>query len=132
MYELFNLNPFDIIVKQMYYSIEPDPRECSTITTDYNIHSSKVIWADNILTMRRDLNVMGGDVDSLSYEYALLKQIIDNILEQQRIQAVYNEYTDSIRKIMNTVGTVLNIIGTCISIANAFSNLNLASDSAPK
>ena len=128
MYESFNLNPFDIITKQMHYSVEPDPRGCSTLATDYNIHSSKVIWADNILTMRRDLNVVGGNVDSLSYEYALLKQIIDSILEQQRIQAVYNEYTDSIRNAMQIASNVLKILTGAVQLVSALSELSISSD----
>ena len=75
--------------------------------------------------MRNDLNLVGGPVDTLSYEYAVLKQMIDSLIEQQRIQSVYNEYTDDIRKIMNITNTVLNVLATALVIKNAIATLKM-------
>lgn len=126
--DTFGMNPFDIIVKQQYYEVEPDPRKCTTLTTDYNIYSSKIIWADNIMTMRRDLNVVGGTTDALSYQYQLLRQVIENILEQLRVQALYNEYTAKIQKMMNVMNTVLQLVSFGFQIYGVVSALNMTSD----
>lgn len=44
-------NPFETIIAQQFYEVRPDPRDCTTLSTDHNIYSSKIIWADNIMTM---------------------------------------------------------------------------------
>ena len=118
-----NYNPFDVIIAQQFYEVRPDPRECTTLSIDYNIYSSKIIWADNIKTMRRDLNVVGGNVDVLFYDYTLLKQLMDSFQEQMRLQAAYNEYTDSIRKGLSVAESVLNILAGTVKLASEFSNL---------
>lgn len=123
------VNPFDIIIQQQFYEVEPDPRKCTTISTDYNIYSSKIIWADNIMTMRRDLNVVGGITDILAYDYALLKQTVDNLVEQMRIQAMYNEYTDSIKQGVAVANSILNILASTVCIASALSTLNMSNNS---
>ena len=120
-------NPFEVIIEQQFYEVTPDPRDCTTLATDYNIYSSKIIWADNIMTMRRDLNIVGGNVDVLFYDYSVLKQLMDNFQEQMRLQAAYNEYTDSIRKGLSMAETVLNVLGSAVKIASTLSNLYLTS-----
>ncbi len=51
-------NPFEYIMKQQYFEVYPNPNAASTLYTDYNICSSKIISADNISTMRSDLNLL--------------------------------------------------------------------------
>lgn len=97
-----NYNPFETIIIQQFYEVTPDPRNCTTLTTDHNIYSSKIIWANNIMTMRQDLNVVGGVTDRLTYDYSLLMALMDSFQEQMRLQAAYNEHTDSIRKGLST------------------------------
>ena len=46
-----SINPFQLINTKKYYKVKPVPESCSTLYTDYNICSSKVITADNITTM---------------------------------------------------------------------------------
>ena len=121
-------NPFEQIVAQQFYEVRPDPRNCTTLSTDYNIYSSKIIWADNIMTMRRDLNVVGGITDTLTYDYSLLKQIVDGIQEQMRLQAVYNEYTASIQKGLTIANTILQVLASAISIASALSTCSMSSE----
>lgn len=50
------------------------------------------------MTMLRDLNVVGGTVDVLVYDYSVLRVIINGIQEQLRLQAEYNDYIKSIQK----------------------------------
>ncbi|KAK8892642.1 hypothetical protein M9Y10_029881 [Tritrichomonas musculus] len=121
-------SPFEVMVIQQFYEVQPDPRNCSTLTTDYNIHSSKIIWADNIMTMQRDLNVVGGTVDVLAYDYTVLKAIINGIQEQLRLQAAYNEYTDSIRKGLEVAGNILKILDGTVSLLSDVSNMSVTGD----
>ncbi len=127
--ESYGLNPFNVILQQQFYEVEPDPRNCTTLTTDYSIYSSKIIWADNIMSMRRDLNVVGGTVDDLGYEYAVLRQIVAMMQEQQRLQDVYNKYTETLRNVLDVSGTILSVVGTAMMFATALSALNLGSES---
>ncbi|KAK8886004.1 hypothetical protein M9Y10_041463 [Tritrichomonas musculus] len=59
-------NPFDYIIKQQFYEIIPRPDAATTLYTDYNITSSKIITADNITTMRSDLNLVTNNVDVMN------------------------------------------------------------------
>ncbi|KAK8857776.1 hypothetical protein M9Y10_016187 [Tritrichomonas musculus] len=121
-------NPFDVMIVQQFYEVKPDPRNCTTLTTDNNIYSSKIIWADNIMTMRRDLNVVGGTVDVLAYDYSVLHAIINGIQEQLRLQAAYNEYTDSIRKGLAIAGDILNILTGAVKMMSDLSTLSLSGE----
>ena len=123
-----NFNPFEAIIQQQFYEVAPDPRECTTITTDHSIYSSKIIWADNIMTMRRDVNVMGGTVEVLQYDYAALKQTVDSLREMLRLQAAYNEYISSIQKGIKLMNSVLQILSAAVSIASTVSTLTMSGD----
>ncbi|KAK8877889.1 hypothetical protein M9Y10_004652, partial [Tritrichomonas musculus] len=123
------VNPFDIILQKQFYEVEPDPRKCTTITTDYNIYSSKIIWADNIMTMRRDLNIIGGISDVLAYDFALLKQTVNNLVEQMRLQAEYNKWVASVQKVLSITNTILTLTQLGFSIAGALSTLNMENNS---
>ena len=48
-------NPFIYIIDHQFYKITPNPTAATTLYTDYNITSAKIITADNITTMRSDL-----------------------------------------------------------------------------
>ena len=80
------------------------------------------------MTMRRDLNVVGGITDTLTYDYALLKQIVDGIQEQMRLQALYNEYTQSIQKGLKVVNTILQVLSSVVQMATVLSTLSLSSE----
>ena len=121
-------NPFDIMIAQQFYEVKPDPRECTTITTDNNIYSSKIIWADNIMTMRRDLNVVGGTVDVLAYDYSVLRAIINGIQEQLRLQAAYNEYIDSIRKGLAIASDIITILSGAVNMVKDLSTLSMTGE----
>ncbi|KAK8866925.1 hypothetical protein M9Y10_009894 [Tritrichomonas musculus] len=49
-------NTFKQIIDQQLYELTPNPNAATTLYTDYNITSSKIITADNITTFRSDLN----------------------------------------------------------------------------
>ena len=121
-------NPFESIIVQQFYEVTPDPRNCTTLTTDHNIYSSKIIWADNIMTMRRDLNVVGGITDRLEYDYSLLKSLMDSFQEQMRLQAAYNEYTDSIRSGLQVATNILKVLTGAVQLASSLSELTVSSD----
>ena len=65
------INPFQLINTKKYYKVKPVPESCSTLYTDYNICSSKVITADNI-TMTADLNYVQNFTYDLETETILL------------------------------------------------------------
>ncbi|KAK8895928.1 hypothetical protein M9Y10_013814 [Tritrichomonas musculus] len=118
-------NPFDIMITQQFYEVKPDPRNCTTLTTDKNIYSSKIIWADNIMTMRRDLNVVGGTVDVLAYDYSSLRAIINGIQEQLRLQNEYNDYIKTISDGLTIAGNILNILQGAVNMISDLSKLTL-------
>ena len=123
-----NFNPFEVIIQQQFYEVEPDPRGCTTIATDHNIYSSRIIWADNIMTMRRDVNVMGGTVEVLQYDYAALKATVDSLREMLRLQAAYNEYIADVQKSLQIANSIIQVLTSAVSIASTLSNLNISSE----
>ena len=95
----FTENVFDYINTRKYYKITPLPESCSTLYTDYNIYSSKIITADNITTMAADLNDVDlNDVQNFSYDLeamiqavsAKLNAFIEALKEQQEKTAAIN------------------------------------------
>ena len=72
-------NAFQFIIDQQYYKITPNPNAATTLYTDFNITSSKIITADNITTMRSDLNVVANTTDIISYDVQVLEKKVDNI-----------------------------------------------------
>ncbi|WP_289705230.1 hypothetical protein, partial [Bacteroides acidifaciens] len=79
--------------------------------------------------MRRDLNVVGGTLDVLSYDYAILKAIINSIQEQMRLQAKYNNYVNDLQKYITITKNVLSIVSGAIKIATALSEFSFDSES---
>ena len=61
-------NPFEYIIQQQFYELSPNPNAATTLYTDYNITSSKIITADNITTMRSDLNIVTNNVDVIDFD----------------------------------------------------------------
>lgn len=56
-------NPFKYIIE-----ITPKPNAATTLYTDYNITSYKIITADNITIIRSDLNIVTNNLDVVSYD----------------------------------------------------------------
>ena len=56
-------NPFKYIIE-----ITPKTNAATTLYTDYNITSYKIITADNITTIRSDLNIVTNNLDVVSYD----------------------------------------------------------------
>ena len=119
------INPFEYIINQQYYEIYPNPNAATTLYTDYNICSSKIITADNITTMRSDLNVVANNFDVLSYDVGILRLDVNKLqmemLEQQYITQHLQADMKSV-KIMSgitlafTIGTFLwDVAGTLLS-----------------
>ena len=50
----FTTNAFSYIIQKQFYTITPNPNTASTLYTDFNITSLKIITADNITTMSCD------------------------------------------------------------------------------
>ena len=88
------VNPFMFIIEQKYYDIQPNPHATSTLYADYNITSSKIITAENITTMRGDLNVVTNNVDVITYEVAKLEQEVDELDERMTIQEIKTQYLE--------------------------------------
>lgn len=77
------------------------------------------------MTKRRDLNVVGGTVDVLVYNYSMLRVIINGIQEQLRLQAEYNGYIKSIQKGFVIVGDILNVLTGFVKLASTALALTL-------
>ncbi|WP_289706174.1 hypothetical protein, partial [Phocaeicola sartorii] len=74
-----NTNPFEYIINQQYYEVSPNPNAATTLYTDYNITSSKIITADNITTMRSDLNLVSNTVDVVSVDVDNLDKSVEGL-----------------------------------------------------
>ena len=72
-------NSFDNIIKQQFYEIMPNPNATTILYTDFNITSSKIITADNITTMRSDLNIVSNTVDIVSYDLRNVKNNVETL-----------------------------------------------------
>ena len=72
-------NAFDYIIRTQFYEITPNPNAATTLYTDYNITSSKIITADNITTMRSDLNMVTNNVDVIDYDVKELTVRVDTL-----------------------------------------------------
>ena len=107
------VNPFMFIIEQKYYDIQPKPQATSTLYTDYNITSSKIITAENITTMRGDLNVVTNNVDVITYDVAKLEQEVDELDERMTIQEIKTQYLE------HEVKTIKNMQGVSIAFQTA-------------
>ena len=107
-------NAFQYIIQQQFYEITPNPNAATTLYTDYNITSSKIITADNITTMRSDLNVVSNTVDVMNYDVKELESKVDSLagsmVEQQLKTKYIKTKTDEIDKKAN-IGIALGVAG---------------------
>ena len=95
-----NTNPFQFIIDQQFYSITPNPNAATTLYTDFNITSSKIITADNITTMRSDLNVVANTTDVISFDVKAVEKRCDNLeVEVTEVKTV----VDKLKSEMNTL-----------------------------
>ena len=78
-------NPFKYIIQQQFYEITPNPNAATTLYTDFNITSSKIITADNITTMRSDLNMVSNNLDVVSYDLNEMNHRV-NVLDSEMVQ----------------------------------------------
>ena len=114
-------NAFDYIIHQQYYEILPNPNASTTLYTDYNITSSKIITADNITTMRSDLNMVSNTVDVVSYD---VKDIRNNVETLNSQMAEQKQVTDCLQKdveknrIIATTALAFGVAGTVGSMAS--------------
>ncbi|KAK8895976.1 hypothetical protein M9Y10_013862 [Tritrichomonas musculus] len=88
-------NPFEYIMKQQYFEFYPNPNAASTLYTDYNICSSKIISADNISTMRSDLNLLTNSFDVVSYDVKEMGHNVDVLKSDMTIQKEKTQYLQS-------------------------------------
>ena len=74
-----SINPFQFIIDEQFYTVSPNPNAATTLYTDFNITSSKIITADNITTMRSDLNVVANTTDVIDADVKALSTKVDKI-----------------------------------------------------
>lgn len=108
------MNPFRYIIQLQYNKISPYPEAATTLYTDYNITSSKIITADNITTMRSDVNLLTNNFDVMEYDFDNLTYIViklqkDMITQQQITQHIRAEL-DAIH-LANKIKLVFGLIG---------------------
>ncbi|KAK8845753.1 hypothetical protein M9Y10_020671 [Tritrichomonas musculus] len=108
-------NAFKYIIDQQFYDIRPNPNAATTLYTDYNITSSKIITADNITTMRSDLNVLTNNFDVVSYDVKDITSKVDTLrsemTEQQNKTQYLKSETDKL-EIMAGVALAIGATGT--------------------
>ncbi len=113
-------NAFDYIIQQQFYEIMPNPNAATTLYTDFNITSSKIITADNITTMRSDLNIVSNTVDVVSYDLRDVKNNVETLnsemAETKTITKYLKEDIDK-TKIISYTALAFGIAGTVGSVA---------------
>ena len=96
-------NPFIYIIDHQFYRITPNPIAATTLYTDYNITSAKIITADNITTMRSDLNLVTNTVDVISWDVNALQSELEAFEQEVRAQMEVTEAMDIVDGIMTVV-----------------------------
>ena len=104
-------NPFIYIIDRQFYKITPNPVGSTTLYTDFNITSSKVITADNITTMRSDLNVVSNTVDVVSWDVSKLRSDFETFAEQVEEQMKVTEVLEVVDDVLSVVDVGLAIPG---------------------
>ncbi|KAK8834093.1 hypothetical protein M9Y10_020179 [Tritrichomonas musculus] len=120
-----NTNPFQYIIRNQFYEITPRPDAASTLYTDFNITSSKIITADNITTMRSDLNVVSNNYDVMNYDVSKIRKEVNTLNTQMAIQIMKTQYleqavnsiqvSNAIKLAFSTPMAVLGAIGLAVS-----------------
>ena len=120
-----SINPFQLINTKKYYKVKPVPESCSTLYTDYNICSSKVITADNITTMAADLNYVQNFTYDLETEIELVdKKVTTALIEIDKIESQIDSLT-FIQIAFGVISLAVNLPGLagCIGMeVNALTN----------
>ena len=114
-------NAFDYIIKQQFYEVYPNPNAATTLYTDFNITSSKIITADNITTMRSDVNMLTNTVDVVSYDVRDISGKVAVLNEQMvktREVMQYMQRDIKTNRIIASTALAFGIIGTVGSIAS--------------
>ena len=103
-------NPFQYIIDQQFYSITPNPNAATTLYTDYNITSSKIITADNITTMRSDLNIVANTTDVISFDVKAIEKRCDNIeTEVKQVKDVVQHIEKEIKTLKIEAGFAIGL-----------------------
>ena len=111
-------NPFKYIIDQQFYEITPNPNAATTLYTDYNITSSKIITADNITTMRSDLNIVTNNLDVVSYDLTEMNHKV-NVLnsEMTEVKDITQHLENDVKnlRIVSYTALAFGIVGTVSS-----------------
>lgn len=93
-------NAFSYIIQQQFYEVSPNPNAATTLYTDFNITSSKIITADNITTMRSDLNMVTNTVDVVSYDVKEIRNKVDVLdTEMAETKKVTKHFKKTLKRI---------------------------------
>lgn len=114
-------NPFEYIIKQQFYEVSPNPNGATTLYTDYNITSSKIITADNITTMRSDLNLVTNNVDVISYDVNEMNTVMESLKGRvSRTEQVTQHLEDDVDnlRIVSWTALAFGVAGTAGSIGS--------------
>lgn len=104
-------NPFQYLLDCKFYEVFPNPNACTTLYTDYNITSSKIITADNITTMAANLNIVSNTADVMGSEITTLRAKIN------KVALDFQMYTEKIKwdndgiTLMQIVSGVAMVLG---------------------
>ncbi|KAK8890694.1 hypothetical protein M9Y10_035479 [Tritrichomonas musculus] len=123
-----NTNPFQYIIQNQFYEISPRPDAATTLYTDYNITSSKIITADNITTMRSDLNMVSNNVDVINFDMERVKRDVDILNYEMAIQILKTQYLEqevNKVKIRANVALGFGIAGTFLGATGLLLNPNV-------
>lgn len=117
-------NPFQYIIQQQFYEISPNPNAATTLYTDFNITSSKIITADNITTMRSDLNVLTNNFDVVSYDVKDITAKVDTLRGEMASQIEKTKYlkaeTDKL-EVISGIALGFAVAGSVLSVGTSFS-----------
>lgn len=114
-------NPFKYIIDQQFYTISPNPNAVTTLYTDYNITSSKIITADNITTMRSDLNIIANTQDVIVYDVDKITKRVDNFdVEMSDVKNRVSHLESKVKSlnIKTDIALILSVASTALSIGN--------------
>ena len=98
------------IIKQQFCEVSPNSIGATTLYTDYNITSSKIITADNITTMRSDLNLVTGKADVISYDVnemnTVMERLKGRVSRNEQITQHLEDDVDNLCIVADTAGSI--------------------------
>ena len=112
-------NPFQYIIRNQFYEIKPRPDAASTLYTDFNITSSKIITADNITTMRSDLNVVSNNYDVMNYDVSKIRKEVNTLNTQMAIQIMKTQYLEQAVNTIQVAGAIKLAFSTPMAVLGA-------------